>query len=143
MFCAFASVLVIQFRNIQERIRSASSSETDINDLLKKLNRQLFTVCEAVSELANYFSIILLPFVSFIFVQAVIFSHLTFCVISGQESRSVYKTILLFLYIFRLFFILNAICYKADEIKNEVSISNTQFAILHKVTFNFPFGIHV
>ena len=119
-FFAFASALVIQFRNIQERIRGASSSDSDTADLLEKMNNHLLATCEAVCELANYFSIIFVFFVTCIFVQAITYSHLIFRVISGREARDMDAAILTILDILRMMFILHTVCYKADEIKCEV-----------------------
>ena len=120
MFFAFASALVIQFHNIQARIRSASSSYSNTNDLLEKLNNHLFTTVEAISELANFFSIIFLLLVSCIFVQTISYTHLTFRVISGRQERKIYSMILTILDIIILMSILHTVCYKADEIKYEV-----------------------
>ena len=119
-FFAFASALVIQFQSIQTRIRSVSSSDSNTVVLLEKLNGHLFMTCGAISELANYFSIIFLLFVSCIFVQTITFSHLIFRMISGQESRNMYSTIITFFDVFRMVFILHTICYKTDELKDEV-----------------------
>ena len=65
-------------------------------------------------------SIIFLLFVSCIFVQTITFSHLIFRMISGQESRNMYSKIITFFDVFRMVFILHTICYKADELKDEV-----------------------
>ena len=120
MFFAFASALVIQLRNIRARIRSVTSSDTDTTNLLENLNSHLFTTCVAISELGKYFSIIFLLSVSCIFVQSITFCHMAFRIISGTEKRDIYTVVVTFEAIIRMIFILNAICYKADEIKDEV-----------------------
>lgn len=135
LFFAFASALVVQLRKIQECIRSASSSDTDTNELLEKSNSHLFATCEAIRELANYFSLMFLLCISCIFVQTITFSHVLFRMISGQHQQSyIYSIILLFINIFRFFFILNVICYKADQIKDEVRTVTNNFFLKINVT---------
>ena len=118
-FFAFASALVIQLRNIQARIRSIFSTDSD-RKKLEKLSNHLFATCGTVSELANYFSIIFLLCVGVIFVETITNSHLALRIISRGEQKSIYITISVIEAIFRFFFIINFICYKADEIKCEV-----------------------
>ena len=120
MFFAFSSALVIQLGNIQEQIRSASSSHTDMVDLLEKSNNHLLATCGAMRELANYFSIIFVIFVACIFVQAITFSHLAYRIFSGQDSRDIYFNMFTMVDLFRMLFILHIICYKADDLKDEV-----------------------
>ena len=87
MFFAFASALVIQFRNIQARIRNASWPNSEMVDLLEKLNQHLSITRKAICELVNYFSIMLVFFVSCIFVQAVTYSQLAIRIFSGKETN--------------------------------------------------------
>ena len=131
LFVAFALVIVIQYIKNQAAIVWASSIDTDVDNLLSKLNSHLSMTCQAVCQLANYFSIIFLFAITCIFVQTVTYSDLTILILAGTVQRNNYFTALNTGYIFRMIFLLNAICYMADKIKNEVH-SKISIAISEK-----------
>ena len=122
MFFAFASALAIELRSIQAHIRSIFSTASD-KKKLEKLSNHLFATCGTVSELSNYFSTIFLILAGVIFVEMITHFHWAFRILSGLERKEDnFITLLTVEAIFRLVFMLNVICYKADEIKSEVRV---------------------
>ena len=120
MFYILASVLALYFEEIKKQIDNISLVEDNLKNLISAISLQHLLICKSVRQLDNYFRIILLLSICFIFTDSINCAVYAAFYLKENEDFSVANSVWVLLKFLADFLILDAICRAAQVLKEKV-----------------------